>query len=592
MSFEMIFVLVMIILMMAGLAFEVARPDMIVFGTVTIFLLFGILTPEEALRGFSNEGMLTVALLFIIAGVIQKSGVVESAIRKILGSGKSEKMSLFKILVPVSGLSGFLNNTPIVVAFTPLLRKWCVDNGLSPSKFLIPLSYVTVLGGTITLIGTSTNLVVHGLMLDYGMKGFSMFELAVVGIPITIIGILYLLTIGHKVLPNHKVSPTEKLKEQTRDYMCEFVVGSDYPFINKSVGEAGLRHLEGLFLVAIIRDDMKFSPVKSTTKIEAGDRLIFAGLLSTIAELQQRKGLAIETGTDLTLETLKNGNSQLVEVVVSDQSPLVYKKIRDTQFRGRYDAAIIAVHRNHERVKSKIGEIVLKPGDTLLLLTGSDFLERDHYNDFYVVTPLETPKTVEDNTKGALIALITMLVMIIFVTFNVLSMFKAMALATIILLLLRIVSPEEAKQSIQFNVLLLIASSFGIGAALLNTGTAAWIANGLVSFTEPLGLFFVLLIIYLITNIFTEIMSNTATAVMMFPIGVEMANQLSINPMSVIVLVTIAASAAFATPIGYQTNLIVYGPGGYHFKDYMKVGIPLNLLCMVVAVSIVYMVWL
>ncbi len=592
MTWEMVVVIVAIISMIVGLALELARADMIVFGTVAMLLLLGILTPEEALNGFANEGMLTVALLFIIVGAIQKSGVVEGAIRKILGSGQSEKKALLKILLPVPVLSAFLNNTPIVVALTPLIRKWCLERGLSPSKFLIPLSYITVLGGTMTLIGTSTNIVIHGLMLEKGMDGFSMFELGIVGLPLTMVGILYLLTIGYKILPSHKVTTTEKFKEQTRDYMCEFIVQSNYPFINQSVEEAGLRHLEGLFLIAIIRGKTKLSPVKSTTKIKMEDRLIFAGLLSTIAELQQRKGLTLETGTELTLDTLKNGNSKLVEVVISDQSSLVFNKIRDTQFRGRYDAAVIAVHRNSERVKSKIGDIVLKPGDTLLLLTGSDFFEREHYNDFYVVTPIEIPKHIEDNIRGSIIALSTMLIMIILVTFNVLTMFKAMLLSTIILLGLRIVTPEEAKQSIQFNVLLLIASSFGIGAALLKTGTATWIADGLVSITAPFGLVFVLLLIYLLTNIFTEIMSNTATAVMMFPIAVEMANQMHINPKALIIIVTISASTAFATPIGYQTNLIVYGPGGYHFKDYLKVGIPLNILCMIVTVVIVYLVWI
>ncbi|TCT26470.1 di/tricarboxylate transporter [Melghiribacillus thermohalophilus] len=589
MTWEMAFVLIVVLLMLAGLIFEVARPDIIMFITLTILMLTGILTPAEALKGFSNQGMLTIALLFIVVGAVQKTDLIDRLMTKILNSDHNHRRVMSRFLFPASGISGFLNNTPIVVAFTPVIRKWCIDHNISPSKFLIPLSYATIMGGMITLMGTSTNLVVHGLLIDATGEGFSIFQLAFIGVPVTIVGIVYLVTIGYRLLPDRKVL-TEKADRESREYLSEVLVEPNYPFIGKTVEQAGLRHLQGLFLVSIVRGKEKISPVKSSTKIQAGDRLIFTGLISTLAELQRNKGLKMDTGTDLSLDTIKNGDSQLVEVVVSHQSHLAYKTVKETGFRGRYDAAVLAVHRKHERIKSKIGDITLKPGDTLLLLTGPDFKNRMNHQDFYVVTPIYEPKLMEDS-RQTWFSLGILTLMIFLVTFNMLSMFKAATLAVVLMLIFRMITPDEAKQSVQFNVLLLIASAFGIGEAMVKTGLAQFIASNLVSVVQPFGIIAFLFMIYVLTNVFTEMITNNAAAVIMFPIAMEMAHQIHINPMAAAVTIAIAASASFVTPIGYQTNMIVYGPGGYRFMDYVKVGLPLSFMTMVITIFIVHLVW-
>lgn len=590
MTYEIALVLLVILLMMVGLIFGLARPEMIIFISLSVLLLSGILTPDEALKGFANQGMLTIALLYIISGVIQKSGIVDQIMIRLLGSSRSERMTLIRLLFPVSLLSAFINNTPIVATLTPIVRKWCEQKSLSPSKYLIPLSYATILGGTITIIGTSTNLVVHGLLLEMGLTGFSLFQLAIVGIPLTIIGLMYIVFIGYKHLPNYKIL-TETFNEQSREYLSECIVEPAFPYINQTVEKAGLRQLKGLYLIEIIRGNEKILPVKSTTKIKLGDRLIFTGLISTIAELQKMKGLKVETGSALTLDTLKNGDTHLAEVVISHQSSLLYNKIKDTEFRSKYDAGIVAVHRNSERIKNKVGDITIRPGDTLLLLGGHDFMSRaTNSKDFYVVTPLDTPPVLDNVVKGW-IALIILLISILLVTFNVLSMFTAMVLSVVILFLTRSITPEEAKKYLQFNVLLLIACTLGIGAALLKTGAAELIATGFLIIAKPLGHLGILISIYLLTSLFTEVITNSAAAVMMLPIGLQIANQLSINPLAIAVLITIAASASFNTPIGYQTNLIVYGPGGYKFYDYFRVGIPLSLISLIITVFIVNIVW-
>ncbi len=592
MSFEMIFVLILIIAMLVGLLFEIARPDMVIFSVLVIlFITPDIITTEQALSGFSNEGMLTIALLFIVAGSVQKSGLIDRLMEKWLKNSKTQTGSMLRFFVPTSAFSAFLNNTPIVVTFTPIIKKWCEDRGIAPSKYLIPLSYVTILGGTITLIGTSTNLVVHGMLVDHGFDGFSLFTLAVVGVPIAIVGLIFLFTIGHRLLPDNK-GFSQKVKEDSKEYIAEMHVTEAFQHVGKSIKNAGLRDLKGLYLVEIIRQKEHISPVKSTTIIKKGDRLIFTGLITTIAELEKIKGLTLETGTNIGLNDLKNGNSNLIEVVVSHQSSLTSRSIKETQFRSKYDAGVIAVHRNNERIKSKVGEIVLRPGDTLLLLAGTDFLEK-HYqsNDFYVVSSLDTPKTLKQNPAKGWFSIALLIVMIALVTAGVLSMFKAMALAVLILLATKILTPGEAKQYVQFDVLLLIASALGIGTAMTETGLAEWLANGLVNFGEPLGLLAILFMIYFLTNLFTELITNTAAAVLMIPIVLELAPQLDVDPMGFAVTVAIAASASFITPIGYQTNLIVYGPGGYTFKDYIKVGTPLSILVMITSVTIIYNVW-
>lgn len=591
MTLEMGFVLVAVMAMLAALWFEIARPEYIVLFVLAVFLLAGLLTPEEALRGFSNQGMLTIALLFIVAGAVQKHGIISRMMIRLLDSSKTQRGSMLRFFAPTALISAFLNNTPIVVMFTPIIKKWCEERQISPSKFLIPLSYVTILGGTITLMGTSTNMVVQGMLLDRGMEGLSLFQLSVVGIPITIVGIAYLATVGYRLLPNH-ASFRQKAISNAKEYMAEMTVGSDFAHLNKTVKQAGLRELKGLFLIEIIRGDKRISPVRSSTIIQDGDRLIFTGLISTIAELQKIKGLMLETGSDLKLDDLKNGATQLVEAVVSHQSVLVNKSIKESQFRSKYDAGILAVHRNNERIKSKIGDIVLRPGDTLLLLAGSDFVGNyQGSSDFYVVSGLATPDDMKtDRTKGWL-SIIVLLLAIVSVTVGWLSMFKAMAAVVVLYLLMKVITPDEARKSVRADVLLLVAGSFGVGAAMTKSGLAEWVANLLLNIGEPMGMLAMLTIVYLLTNLFTEFITNSAAAILMMPIGLELASSLQADPIGFAVIIAIAASASFITPIGYQTNMIVYGPGGYRFSDFVKVGTPLSLLAMVITVLIVRLVW-
>lgn len=590
-SFEMITVLVLVIAMLIFMVLEIARPGMVIFTVLVILLITGILTPKDALSGFSNEGMLTIALLFIVAGAVQKSGKIDQMAEIWLRNSRTETGAMVRFFVPISILSAFLNNTPIVVTFTPIIKNWCEERGISPSKFLIPLSYATILGGTITLMGTSTNLVVHGMLLEYGLEGFSLFTLTVVGIPVTVIGLLYLFIFGKKLLPDHK-GFSQQVKEDVKEYIAEMIVQESFQHVNKSVKKAGLADLNGLYLIEIIRKNERVSPVRTTTIIQAEDRLIFAGEISIIAELQKINGLKLRTGTELEFEDLKNGATHLIEAVVSHQSGILSKSIKQSQFRSHYDAGVIAIHRNNERIRSKVGDIILKPGDSLLLLAGANFIRKyEQSNDFYVVSRIDPPKQLNESPLKSWFSIGLLVFMIILVSVGLLTMLKAMAMTVVILMLMKVVDAEEIKRNVQLDVLLIIASSFGIGVAMTKTGLADILANGLIAIGQPMGVIGIIIMMYLLTSIFTELITNSAAAVLMLPIGLEIAKTINLDPMGFAVLIAIAASASFITPIGYQTNLIVFGPGGYRFMDYVKVGTPLNLLVMITSITVIYQVW-
>lgn len=591
MTGEMIFVGLVIALMLIGLSFEVIRADFLIFLVLVIFLITGVISSEQALSGFSNEGMLTVLLLFIVAGAIQKHGIIELVVYRLLGKAANVKKSMIKVMLPVGLSSGFLNNTPIVVALTPIIRDWAVDNGYSPSKFLIPLSYMTILGGTITMIGTSTTLVVHGLLVGAGLEGFSFFTLAAVGVPITAAGLIYLLTLGYKLLPEH-LGAKEQISQETKEFLAEAIIEDKFEHEGETVTKLGRDVLDGIYVIEIIRNNSRVYPVTGETKVLAGDHIIFSGSLNTIGKIQKFKGVTIKTGTELTLDDVVNKDSHLIETVVSHNSSLLNKTLKEANFKTRYDAGVIAIHRNNQRIKSRVGDIVLKTGDTLLLLADNNFINMHKYSgDFYVVNDVAPPENLNQDMRKGWVSLIALVSMILVVTLGWFTMLEAMMILVVLLIGFKFISPNEVKKFVQFDVILLISSAFAVGAAMTESGLAQYIAGGLTALATPFGILGVLFIVYLVTNCFTEVITNSAAAVLMFPIALEVADAMNIEYMGLIITVAIAASASFMTPIGYQTNLIVYGPGGYKFSDYIKVGAPLALITMFIACFIIYFVW-
>lgn len=584
MTLTQIIIITLVILMFIGMFMEISHPSTIAFVLFVIFLALGFLSPTEAMQTVSNEGVLTLALLFIVVSVIERTNITEKILQTILRKSHSEKGSLIRLTPPLLGLSAFLNNTPLVIMMTTAMQNWCKDRGYHPSKFLLPISYITIFGGMFTIIGTSTNLIVHGWLLNKGFAGFSFFHLVPYIFIGVIIGIIYLILFSHKILPANETTMNQKYSEG-RNFLFEVLVEDKCRLIGTTVTSDAFKRLKGLYLLKIIRDDETISPVRLHDYIHKNDTLIFSGTLEGLKNLEQFRHLSIKTEKNVPLETLQTDESTLIEGVISHNSSLVYQKIKNTNFRAKYDASVVSVHRKNESINKNIGDIRLRAGDVLLLLAGKDFEQNAYQNDdFYALSEIPASKVL--NKKETILSLSIFVTMIIFVAFGFMSMFEGVLYTIGLFIFLKLLDPEQIKQSIPFQILLLIVSSLGIGKVIETSGVAELIASSIIGLVaENFGVIGLLISIYLITNLLTEVVTNTAAAVIVLPISIEVASYLNIEPNMIAVIVAVAASASFSTPIGYQTNLIVYGPGGYNFLDYVKLGLPLNLIFMITVVA-------
>jgi di/tricarboxylate transporter len=561
--------------------------EIIFLGGAGILFLSGILDEKTALAGFSNSGMITVAVLYVVVTGLEQTGALSWISQNLLGLPKGEKRALMRLMFPIMGISAFLNNTPVVAMFIPVVSEWCRKLGISPSKLMIPVSFAAIFGGVCTLIGTSTNLVVNGLLTDTGAPGMKLFDLAWVGIPCALIGTVYLVLCSRWVLPERQPVIAENDRGsftlQMMEYTTEMLVPLNSPLIGKSVEDAGLRNLPDLYLAEIVRDNVAIPAVSSTEILQEKDRLVFIGAVNSIVDLQRMQGLEIATDEVFKLDAPRSERS-LIEAVVSNSCPLVGKTIREGKFRNVYNAVVLAVARNGERLKGKIGNIRLQPGDTLLLEAPTSFISQQGLStDFYLINGI--PDSEPLRTEKALLALGILLLMVGLATFEVMSMLQAAILAAILVIITGCCSGVRAFRNIEWSVLLVIAAALAVGEALESTGAAQAVADTLIGFAgdSPLT---ALIVIYGITTILTEVITNNAAAALIFPIAVALSKSLGVNVMPFVIAIAIGASASFATPIGYQTNMMVYGPGGYKFTDFMRVGIPLNILFWIVTVII------
>jgi di/tricarboxylate transporter len=554
---------------------------------VTVLMLTGVLSVADALSGLANPGLATVGVLYIVAAGLVNTGAAHALGTKFLGLPRSTAAAQIRLMLPAAAASGFLNNTPMVAMLVPVVEEWGRRCRISLSKLMIPLSYATILGGMLTLIGTSTNVVVYGLVLEettLGPMGF--FEIGFVGLPCAIVGLVYMVATQKWLLPERK-PPLEDFGA-AREYAIEMLLQDNSPMIGKSVEQAGLRQLPGAFLAEIERGPTVLPAVAPTEKLQAGDRLLFVGVVDSVAELLRLRGLVPAPEQVFKLNAPRP-ERRLFEVVVSDTCPVTGRTIRDGQFRTRYNAVVLAVARNGERLRAKIGDIELRAGDTLLLESGPNFLaQQRNSRDFLLVSELQGV-TIPRHDR-IWIAVGVLGVMVALASTGVLSMLEAGLVASGLMLATRCIKPNAARASIDWSVLVVIAASLGVGQALETSGAAQALADiwlGAAGMNPLLAL----AAVYVFTNVVTEMVSNNAAAVMSFPIAVATAEGLGVSLWPFVVVVMMAASCGFATPIGYQTNLMVYGPGGYRFSDYVRFGLPLNILVGVVTVLLAPVFW-
>ncbi len=568
------------------LVFTTISPDVVFLGGLTMIIVLQVVPATEALVGFSNQGMLTVAALYVVAAGLKETGAIHFLVDKIIGRSKSIRRAQIRVMGPVMATSAFINNTPVVASFIPALEEWARKNRIPASKLLIPLSYAAILGGTCTLIGTSTNLIVNGLLMAEGYESLAFFEQAWVGVPCAAAGFIYLTLFGRKLLPI-RGSGFDTFKDP-KEYTIEMIVTPDGPLVGKSIEEAGLRNLPGLFLVEVNRNEQIIVAVQPEEPLEANDRLIFAGVVSSIIDLQQIRGISPATDQVFELESKKR-ERLLIEAVVSQTNPIHGKTIREGKFRNIYEAVVLAVSRNGERIKEKVGDIKLKEGDTLLLEANPNFVTQyRNSRDFYLISGIANsnpPKYEKTATAWGILG-----AMIIVVTADFLTMFQASFIAAGAMLATGCCGTSEAKDSIDWTVLLVIAATLGIGNALQLTGAASVLATNILGFAQS-NPYLALGGVYIATWVLTESVTNSAAAALIFPIALSIAFTMDTNIMPFVIVVMMAASASFSTPIGYQTNLMVYGPGGYRFTDFTRIGLPLNLIIAAITLILVPVFW-
>lgn len=540
----------------------------------------GTISPSEALAGFGNDALAVMLMLITLSEVIRKTGALEWLFGRRIKPSSKYRPFLGQMMPFVAGSSAFLNNTPIVAMLVPFVTDWGRRHGVPASKLLMPLSWAAILGGMVTLVGTSTNLIVNSLVVGSGLGRLSVLDFTPVGLMLLVTGISYILLGGWRLFPDRK-DPVTTLEESPREYMVEALVAADSPLIGKSVELAGLRNLEGLFLVEIERDGRTIAPVAPDDLIHAGDELLLAGNTSSIAHLlKDGRGL---THTDH-LDLPGQGKLRVVECVVSPRSSLVSRKIRNTDFRGLYDAAILAVHRQGERLEGKIGEMRLRSGDLLLLVTGGDFEKRASLSDdLYVISMTHEIHGIKGRRSAVIVA--ASLFAILISAVGLVPLFTSLLILLAVFLLTGVLSLAELRSSLNLNLLAIAAFALALGTAVQKTGLGASLSEVAVSSIGSLGPIGMLAAVYLVTNLLADFITTAAAASIVFPFAASSAMALGVDGTPLFLAVAYGAAANFITPIGYQTNLLIYGPGGYRFSDFLRAGLPLKLICAVVAIG-------
>jgi di/tricarboxylate transporter len=582
-----------VLLVLLALAREWAGTDLVLLAGTTVLMTLSAVSdkfpaPRQMAAEFGNEGLITVAVLFVIAAGLTETGGMSLVTARLLGRPRSVAGAQMRMMLPVAAISAFLNNTPVVAMFVPVVNDWCKKAGISPSKLFIPLSYAAILGGVCTLIGTSTNLVVQGMMIaaqrtDPTMPRMGFWTIGAVGLPIAIVGLTYILLTSRWLLKDRM--PVGVQHGDPRQYTVEMMVQPDSAIDGSTIEQAGLRSLPGCYLMEVQRDGETFAAVGPQQVLRGNDRLIFVGVVQSVVDLQKIRGLVPATNQVFKLSDPRH-QRVLIEAVVSNTCPAVGRTIRDARFRSKYDAAVIAVHRNGARIDRKIGDIVLASGDTLLLEAHPRFHEIHHNSrDFFLVSAVEdsNPRRHEK----AWVALSILGLMVVAMSFEkYFSVLNAALIGAALMLLSGCCSAVTARRSIDWSTLLAIGAAFGIGRAMETTGAAGGIANAMTGALGGFGPWGTLLAVYAVTLLFTELVTNNAAAALAFPIAHAAAAALGVSFMPFAICIAVAASAGFATPLGYQTHLMVYGPGGYRFSDFVRAGLPLDLIVMAVAVAL------
>lgn len=565
------------------LARDLLSPATTILAGVIVLLVSGVITPSQALAGFGNPAPITVAALYVLARAVEKTGGLQPILETVLGRGDGERASLARLLFPVAGASAFLNNTPIVATLAPQVAEWAERNGRSASRYLMPLSFAAILGGVVTLIGTSTNVLVSGLLQAEGYEPLGMFEQTRIGLPIAVLGVALLVLTAPRLLPRRRAARQE-VSEEVREFVVGMVVVPGGSLDGVAVEAGGLRHLQGVFLVEVERAGQVIVPVAPTTVLQGEDRLTFVGRADQVVDLQRARGLV--SAEQAHVERFNTARHTFFEVVVGANSPLIGRSVREAGFRSRYQAAVVAIHRAGERVQAKLGSVRLRVGDTLIVLADPGFRERWRDRPDFLLISRHGGAAPAVSRRAGVVGFVA-LGIVLTAGLGVLPILQASLLGAVALVALGVLTPDEARAAVDLDVLIVIAASFGLGAAIEASGLAQLVGHGVVGTLGDSGRVGVVFGLAIATVVLTELITNNAAAALLFPVALAAAHEVGADPRSFAIAVAVAASASFLTPIGYQTNTMVYGFGGYRFGDYARLGGPLTVVTVLLIVVLV-----
>ena len=606
MTLEIGLTLAVIVITLIAFIREWAAPDVLALTILCLLVALGLVDSKEMTNVFKNEAPLTIAALFVIGGALETSGAVDH-IGKVLRDRLSgnTRMAIFAFSALTAFFSAWMNNTAIVAIMLPVTLGFARSKNIAASRLLMPLSYASILGGCSTLIGTSTNLLVNGVLRDSGVRPMTMFELAPIGIPLCIAGVAYLTIFGPKLIPSRS-SITGSLEIANRTSpLHHLLVTENSPLIGKRLVDTPLAHRESDgHVMEVRRNGARLLDSLGDIVVQKNDRFLVA--------IHRRRGAAAKADAlfnELGVQVLSTVDGIVSELVIRDESSLIGLTLANSDFRQRYNCVVLAVHRNGVNITSRLAEIPLEIGDTLLVITALNNLEALEATRDFILTDSPDPPEVKYKKPKlhvvlawaaligvVLVATVTDVLHGFYPRIPAIPIHYASMVGALALLWLKVVSPREAYASIDWQVLLMLYGLLGLGMAMQNTGTAQYLATGIVNmaghFIAPENLPIAMLwLFFLLTLCLTEVLSNNATAVMMVPIVLKLAHGLHVDPRAYILCVTVASSTAFALPMGYQTHMMVYGPGGYKFRDFLKVGIPLNIICWVLTCLIIPLVW-
>ncbi len=588
-SIEIISCFIIVFLMLALFISGKFRIDLIAIGVLVALLIFGLIDASQALSGFANQATGTIAAMFVISAGLVRTGAmhwVTHGIEKL--AVKGERWLILTLCLVVAALSAFIVNTAVVAIFIPIAIVLAKGNKYSSSRLLMPIAFASQFGGVCTLVGTSTNILVSGIAVDYGMPSIGFFEIAPLGIITLIAGIIYLVTIGYWLIPK-RAGEIEKVdKYHLDDYLAEFLVTANSSLVGKTWEQSKMDQKTKVKLSNLLREDKAVSRPR-TTKIKPGDLLLLHGNVKTLIDLQTKYGFELLKDVKVRDQQLSSRDLRMNEVLIPPNSSLIGRTLQTSGYFYRSHSAVLGIQRRGKVIRERLSDIKLENGDTLLI--------QSHKDDLSVL--LNSPNVIVTNEltelhirrDKALVSFLMMLLVIILVTFNILPLIVAAIIGATGIIISRCLTLDEAYEAIDWKVIFLLGGVIPLGLALEQNGAALWMADSILKPLTQFGPIVALAMIYLITTIMTEGLSNIATAVIMAPIAISLAIAMNVDPRPFLIAITFAASTSFATPIGYQTNTMIYSPGGYRFRDFTKVGAPLNLIFLGLAVLLIPLIW-